>query len=264
MVEWHLMEKHMNDKEPNNAFRESKEKPNFVTSRPFEKDKKQYSSEDIQQIEAVYGSWDNAKYALGFTEEEVSDMKKGKRSVLEIGPGTGVSFDQMVRSGVDIYALEPAVGSDFFKLDSKSMRQISDYLIRRDKFSGRVKPNRAGESRSAFPDKKFDVAYAIGPNFQNYSESETELLQEISGILSSLTEKETSYLTFGIDDDESISLGINDTHKNSNFDIKGFLNNRDIEYEVREYFDGESLEPAKAIRIYRKNEDGTDNLTKFN
>lgn len=234
-----------------------KERNYFVTDRPFEKNKADYAGY-VDAIEEEYGGWENAKYPLGFTHDEVEELRKGDKQVLEVGPGIGVSFNQNINSGIDMYAVEPAARGAGFVEGDKTMDAINKTLMGDGDFADRVKPVRAADAAKAFPNKSFDVAYAIGPNFQSYAETGEELVEEISGVIDALSDKDSSFFAFDINEDGTVHYNIPRRDQTHTFDIQGLLDDKGIDYEVVDYFNGEHIEPSKAIRIHKRSSNGAD------
>src|SRR6266849_566265 len=107
--------------------------PWFLTDRPFERKQKDYSKDKKGAVETLFNTWENAKYALGFQEKDLKEWKDKKYTVLEIGPGRGVSFAQLHERGIDIYALEPTL-----KFPKSDYLQEEQLFLKQHQAAGRI------------------------------------------------------------------------------------------------------------------------------
>jgi len=221
----------------------------LLTDRPFETPKERYTPEELSLIEETYGSWEKAKYQLGFQEEDVEEWKQKRFQILEVGAGFGVSTEELLDWGIDMYALEPSLRFTD-EIDEQVVRLKAQFA--KPKFRNRVSAAKAVDAALAFPGKQFDVAFAIGPNFQSYSQTDNEILGGISGVIGALSPKDHSYFAFHINYNGTITYGSEETK----FNLEQFLIDHKIRYTTRTYL-GEFLEET-AIRIFRMNDEGQD------
>lgn len=223
----------------------------LLTKRPFERSQQDYSSDELARIKQVYGSWDRAKFQLGFQEGDLHTWKENGFYVLEVGPGFGVSTQQLLERGVDIYALEPSL-----KFTDGDTPELEDRFSRPE-FAGRISAAKAVDAAFAFPGKQFDVAFAIGPNFQTYTQTDVALIAQIAGVLNALSQTNHSFFTFEINKDGTV--GYNSDF--NQFDLERFLIDHHIRYTKVDFL-GAALKD-NAIRIFRMGEDGEDSATVF-
>jgi hypothetical protein len=234
-----------------------------LTGRPFERNKSQYSPDEIRMLENQYGSWDNVKYALGFQDKELKEWKRKRYKVLEIGPGKGIAFEQLFKKGLDVYALEPSLLADSDHDSADKELSEARQRLKQDKYRGRVQAAKAVDTRYVFPTKEFDVAFAMGPNFQNYSQTKYELISQIAGALNGLSQTNHSYLAFEINTDGSCDINIQEERKSGTqqFRLTQFLDDHGIRYSTTPFF--EKTKTELAIHIYRTSENSEDAMLKL-
>src|SRR5579859_1569331 len=169
---------------------------------------------------------------LGIPDSEIEEWKKKHYSVLEIGSGGGAVFEKLFEQGIDVYALEP---SFLYKPDpNDDIWMKAKALMSDPRYTDRIKAIKAVDAQHAFPNKKFEVAFAIGVNFQSFSANEYEVLSQISGVLAALNSTKTSYFIFETDERGEFHLNFrtanidhdpskSDKNKIKRFRLKDFL-----------------------------------------
>ncbi len=199
---------------------------------------------------------------LGFNEAEIATWISNQLPVLEIGPGRGVSSQQLIDRKVNLFVLEPTLKYSYRDdpwLEEAKTRFSSN------KFQHRVSAANAADTTLAFPDHKFQAAFAIGPNFQSYSANELALINSIGGVLHALTNNDESFFAFETSKDGTVEFDIQTTRNHATarrFRLVDFLNDNNIRYTRNTYFDG-MYPNASAIRIFRQSRNGQDTAPAF-
>lgn len=238
----------------------------FNTRRPFEADLSLVDPKMLERYASQYGPWDTIKYQLGFQEAEVEDWVKSQSPILEVGPGEGVSSEQLLQLGVNLSIIEPSLRYPFNPDFSPAEARLKGRFTRPE-FEGRVKAVVAADAARAFPNQRFRAAFAIGPNFQTYSPSFRALLNQFAGVLSALEDTSDNYFAFEFDDIAVVGP-------------KGYLQGGE-KYNLRQFFDDNNLRytpthpwincdnkgthtiQTNGIRLYRRSADGTDAVKQF-
>lgn len=226
----------------------------FITGKPFFIDTRTLSSKIVDDIEARGMTIDEIKYPLGFSDLEIQEWKDNNIQLLEIGPGKGTSFKWLKDNGFNIRALEPALryfGEDVEESDAAEAKtNLAEYNK-----TGEVSSANAVDAKYAFPGIQFDIAFAIGPNFQTYSTSEHGFYAQLAGIIAVLKPIGSSYLTFLVNNKDGVVSVEGDRVE---IHLAQKLSNLNIKYDIRSERDG-----GYAIRIYRINNMGEDCLPKL-
>jgi hypothetical protein len=176
---------------------------------------------------------------------------------LEIGPGYGSSVLELERLGINIYALEPSLK---YSTITKSILHEEGKVLKDSKISARISSANAVDTSLAFPNIKFDAAFAIGINFQYYSESVSAFLNQAAGIIDSLKPGYEHYLTFKISNDGSFEFDFQHSNtKKRFFNITDFLEDHDILFSLINTRNA-SWNPIQALRIHNS-EDASFKLT---
>jgi hypothetical protein len=201
-------------------------KPWIITDRPFSIDKSKQSPIILNRYQAEGIACDNE---LGFSEEEISEWKNKQHPILEIGPGEGVSSQQLLDKGVNLFVIEPTLG---YPIDSPQSKRAVDRFLS-EEFQGRVSSVIAADAPLAFPDRKFRAAFAIGVNFQSYSQTELDLLKQIRGVLDVLEDTPDSYFAFQIAERGWLNLDYLNIagNRGRKFNLIQFLNDNNIRYD---------------------------------
>ncbi|HEX3082018.1 MAG TPA: hypothetical protein VHQ86_02085 [Candidatus Saccharimonadia bacterium] len=189
--------------------------------------------------------------ALGIEADELRAWQQTGAPVLEVGPGMGASFKQLLDLGVNAYTLEPGLNYD---------RAPNQEAMRAPEFEGRVQAATAADAPLVFPDQRFTAAIAMGVNFQNYSQNEYALVNQIAGVMEVLEPADSSYFSFEVGDDGVVTYDfMNNVGREVNcFDLPAFLQAHHIRYEYRNFESPKPPKHRRAIRIFRQSEDGAD------
>lgn len=149
--------------------------------------------------------------SLGINEQEVKKWKE--KSILEVGPGDKArAIRQLIERGCnDIRGLEP----DLLSKHGWEFAEGFDRLGVLD----RMIPALARDAHLFVEEDSIDIAYAIGPNFQNYSENIREIVESIQGVVRCI--KNDGQLIFELSRD---SNGIPIVH----YKQRAFYNRRDV------------------------------------
>lgn len=213
-----------------------------VTGGPFERP---YDARAQEVVRASHTSWDQIKYELGFQESDIQAWLANHYRVLEVGPGIGVSLEQLTRKGVEVYAIEPALRYDTVQGKTEPIELMRQQL-QQPHYAGKVSDAYASEAAGAFPGVTFRVAFAIGINFQYYSPSAEALIGNIAGVMGALTDREDSYFTFTTDDTH---CDFNIQHHPQSFQLARFLGDYEIAHQFIK-FRSHTMREQTAIRIY--------------
>lgn len=231
----------------------------LVTGRPFKIDQSAispymlglYESNDIPHT-----------YELGFSDKELAEWKGKKYPILEIGPGTGASSQELLDEGINLFVLEPSLR---YPADAASNPSIEEAIKRfsSSEFQGRVSAANAADASLAFPDRKFHAAFAIGVNFQNYAPSESALVNQIGGVLAALEDTADSYFAFQIPENGWLNLSSKGPLMGEGlFNLRQFLDDKNIRYSPPQEFVGKNG-LRTVIRIYKQSTQGENQTQKF-
>lgn len=217
----------------------------MITNRGFYR--APYSRELDPIFIQTYG-YEKLKYPLGFTDNDLKLWKENNCTLLEVGPGQGTSFLWLKQNGFDIYTIEPALRLQNDELADKAHKNLDKYAE-----EGRVSSANAIDAHIAFGEK-FDVAFAIGPNFSTYSESKEAFYAQVSGLIASLKKKRGSFLTFMVTGKEA-QVEINRGYGKP-VSLAKELKGIGVKFDIVQADSNDH-----AIRIYRFNDDNVDAST---
>jgi hypothetical protein len=222
----------------------------MITDRPFFRSADSFNDDELRQLEERGLTVEDLRYPLGFSEQDLSTWKEKNYNLLEIGPGEGISYMWLKDQGYNIRAIEPALRFD----DDEEFAVKAKANLGADMEAGLVSSANAVDAADAFPDTKFDVAFAVGPNFQTYAPSEPAFYAQMAGIMEALKPEEQSYLVFEILDE----TGEVEVNRRDIVNLKEKLEEVGVKYEIVR-----SNGTDYAIRVYRLDANGEDSLQKF-
>lgn len=218
----------------------------LITGRPF------FSNGDNETADSQRG-----EVSLGIKKEEIEKIAQQGKIILEIGPGFFTSTQQLESMGAKVIVIEPGLRGTH----SEEIVDRIDKLRIQSKVLGISTEDlyRSTEIR----DSSIRLAFAIGPNFQNYQESAINFLDSLKGILSKLDLNEGE-LVFEITLNKRNKASLNFIHPSlkskgillMSFDLQDFLDFAGIDYflNISDDFSQHS------IRIKRLTKDGKDAL----
>ncbi|OGK42374.1 hypothetical protein A3A74_08035 [Candidatus Roizmanbacteria bacterium RIFCSPLOWO2_01_FULL_35_13] len=171
----------------------------------------------------------SAMNLLGITFQELRNWGGLHLKLLEIGVGRGLTLQDLKCYGCQIFGIEPTL-----QVDSKGELK-SEYKSR--KISDLVYPLMVEDLTEHFNEGTFDIALAVGPNFQNYSSAAPELIARIVTVLKII--KIGGFLTFETQRLTRFGEGISMTKgwlqpPHSFFNLNKFLTYTGIKFEVKE------------------------------
>jgi len=193
--------------------------------------------------ERRYGPNQSGEARLALVPEEILSWK----NALEVGPGDGRAMKDLKDKGIPVTGIEP---------NASNLTSVHKELG----VDGDIVNATANQAAAVVADKgPFDAAYAIGPNFQNFSTNVPFLLEQISGVLDVLSSDGTFIFElnhsnrYGIDGVEYNAIFPSDPNTPVKFfDLAGFLKSLGLQSKGIDFsIESGSQGPVITIRSHR-------------